>query len=476
MELREAASRQLFDPKTPADRLLEIAKHYPDLIPDVLTHPNAGGIAAEVGSILPQQGFAKSATQEQQEDPPTLRTKRIRRGAVLTAAVLGVVLAGIAVAWFTFGIKVNGAAGPQQAAEKLVKALENADGLGAYGAVAPSEREALKELLTLLQNLQQMDSERPTTSGAIWDGLTVSAADLTFSEVVVDPQIVRVDVTSGRVIINREAAGGGSEAVLEQWPSEPSVSGSQLSDLFVQGWPLYIDAAEARSHFTDAQQNPLPGVPLMAVEEGGRWYISPALTVAEIFWGATVGTWDPDYQYEELPEPIGARTPQQAALDLTAGVVAANNLGRSSDVVAGMPLVERRVLGLYLPHLAGGPLEIRTKIGLDGNFALVSQEEDRALLRPQALQWITSEVGYSVPSIVEVNGLCLQPLTPERSDPLCFDHYFSALMGVETTSDFSRVGLVSVQGPQGWQISVVETVLQSAGELISNLPRPSGES
>lgn len=52
MDLREVAGRQLFDPKTPADRLVEIAERYPDLIPDVMAHPNARALISTLGKWL----------------------------------------------------------------------------------------------------------------------------------------------------------------------------------------------------------------------------------------------------------------------------------------------------------------------------------------------------------------------------------------------------------------------------------------
>lgn len=500
MDPRTQAWQDLFDRGTSPERLQEIALNYPDFWEAVLEHPN---VYPELAQWISQQpvppahtgpDFTPGSSSLPDDDlRPAVPLETPASGSrvpkiLLTSLVLVLVLAlvGGLIFWFAIGRKIQGAATPEGAVEKLITAAVEADALSLYGSLAPSEIAPLREVLESAESLQDVEGGSEITSEleVIWSALEISVTDLEFELVELDDGIIRVDVVSGEIEIagnkrelKRQILAGYEQALQTAGVPEDMVAETlehweyNLQDFFDYNWPVraevadLFDAAESRSDYNGW----FTGIPIVTVEEGGRWYVSPMLTYGELFRVAHENDYYSEgrYRYGTVPEAAVAASPQEAFNNLAAGVERLAERGRPDEFIAALPLAERRLLGLHLALFdnagSGGKMDI------SGTVQVTSQSQNRAILQPEGVEVLfEDEWGYT--SEYEFDGLCGRyTYNWSSSDRFCLDRDLDDAIGFDLELDLTNLGLVAVKEGGNWHLSFANTFAQLAEVVLDNL-------
>lgn len=507
MDPRTEAWQDLFDRGTSPQRLQEIALNYPDFRQAVLEHPNvypelADWIAQQPAAVTPQPEVPAHAGSEFAPgkgylpdddlrpsvplETPTSGSRLPKILLVSAVSVLALALVGGLIFWLTIGRKIQGAATPEGAVEKLIAATVEADPLSLYGSLAPSEIAPMRELLEEAKSLQGVEGSDEAFSGLeeIWAELEISVTDLEFDLVVLDEGITRVDVIAGEVTIK------GNERELKnkilEWAehsletsglSEELVDGSiaemeyGLEDFFDYNWPVnaeiadLFDAAESHGDYNRW----FTGVPIVTVEEGGRWYVSPLLTYGELFRVMHETSYynAGPYRYGKVPDALDAASPQEAFTNLAAGVERLVERGRPNDFIAALPLAERRLFGLHsamFENAQGGG-----KLDIAGTVQVISQIGNRSILRPDGVV-IVYEDEWNYTYEYEFDGLC-GTYTDDwsYSSRFCLDKDLDDAAGFDLGLDLTNLGLVAVRENGNWHLSIVNSLAQLAAVALENI-------
>lgn len=218
-------------------------------------------------------------------DQPRSRAKLVV-GVVAVAALVG---AGVFAISRMAGSDAGGAESPEDAVRAFFDALDGEDALGAIDVLLPGERESLRdpaaELVDELRRLEVLSEDA--------DASDVGGIDLQF-------QLDEVDVSETNVddIVNVAVSG----------ESSVTVDGEELpiGDLILDN--VEIDQSELDTE----QRTEEFDLPLTAVRDDGRWYVSAFYTLAEtIRREATVEGEALDIPAEGLPA-VGGDRPEDA--------------------------------------------------------------------------------------------------------------------------------------------------------------------
>lgn len=488
------------DPTTDAAELAQIAAHRPDLRAHVASHPQAypellawlrdqgdPHVAAIVdsrvhASAVPSSGapaYAYPVADAAGTSTPHVPTSmapghaeaaydgwaspahevsvetsatppRRRKGIVIAgvAAGLALVLGGGAFAVSEFiGGKFKPAASPEQAAERLVDAVAAKDLLGIAGIMSPAETGALRDVV----------ADSSTSSGSVGSSVKQAARALDVLKIsvegvktrVVDLQdgLVRVELTDGTLTVDGDPAKL-ADLVLENLGSLP------MTDLGS------VDREETRDAIVDQLAGELPyrvdlgriaaeeDVPVfvMAVEEGGGWYVSPYLTLGEIAY-LDSGTDARRGTMLGAGEGAGGETPVEAADAL----VRAAARGDMRGLVAGLSLAERRVLSVYADT---SRLDI-DDIVVHGTFSQIEAGPRRALVVPDDLSLVADS--YDGRTTVTFDGVCVDvDLSYDGYGRLCLDK-------APLVSDLGLGGAAFVMVKEGdeWFLAPTESVVRA---------------
>lgn len=307
------------------------------------------------------------------ERPPTgsdVPAERPRRRWKVAAIAAGaVVLAGGAAfaatqLWFS---DRSGAATPEEAATQLVEGLGDLDGAAIVGALSPAEFAHFDSIgfdTDSLLDENRLD-ERVLDSGRrIIEALDVSVKDVDVRSEEIADGVAKVFIVDGTLTVDGDAdeivdaALDLSEVLAESWGSS---LGTGVTDLpteedrregvesLEEELPYTADAQELGESL--ARQLDLPddeAYPfVVAVEEDGRWYVSTYLTVAEYAWTAAGGG-----ERGRIPAADDLKEfddAESAASGMVEGVQSYLRTGDRDELLTVLPLVERRLAGLYLP-------------------------------------------------------------------------------------------------------------------------------
>jgi hypothetical protein len=193
--------------------------------------------------------------------------KRRSSGVVIAAAIGAVAVAGaaaFALVRLTGDDEAGGAATPEDAGLALLTAFENEDVLGMIDVLLPGERETLgdpaTELADELRRLQVLSESADLSA-------------VTGIDIVLEDETVDVEATNVDDIVNLDIGADGYV----------TVDGEQLpiGDLIVDNLPDDADLSELDADTSDAQDDVRMSLPITAVEEDGRWYVSLFYSVAE---------------------------------------------------------------------------------------------------------------------------------------------------------------------------------------------------
>ncbi len=217
----------------------------------------------------------------------------------------------------------GGADTAEDAGLSLLSALENEDILGMVDVLLPGERETLRDPVTdLVAELSRLEV---LTSDA-------SLSDVGGVDVVIESEAAAATPTNVEDITNVELSGTISV----------SVDGEALpiGDLIYDNVPE-ADPAEADVEATDPEPFQLP---LTAVREDGRWYVSLFHTVAELARAET----DLEIPAEAI-EPTGGDSPEDAFDAFLDGVEMLN----LEAIIAALNPQEFQALQRYAPAFIG---------------------------------------------------------------------------------------------------------------------------
>jgi hypothetical protein len=237
----------------------------------------------------------------EQTSPPAPARKR-SPGVIIAATVGGAAVIGAAVFGVTRLVSESGGGGaatPEEAGLALLTAMENEDVLGVMDVLLPGERETLKDpLVELTDELSRVE---------------VLSADASLSDVAgvdIELQDERVEVEETNVddIVNLQISARGSG----------TIDGEQLpiGDLVADNLPDDADLSELDAS-GEADQEELETLPITAVEQDGRWYLSVFHSVAEQARGTAE---EPVDIPAEGVTPVGGDSPEDAVDAFLGGV------------------------------------------------------------------------------------------------------------------------------------------------------------
>jgi hypothetical protein len=226
---------------------------------------------------------------EPSQPPPQRRSK----GVVVAATIGAVAIVGAAVFGVTRLVSDSGGGGaatPEEAGLALLTALENEDVLGVMDVLLPGERETLKDpLVELTDELSRIEVLSPDASLADVAGVDIELQD----------ERVQVEETNVDDIVNLEISARGTGTIDgEQLPIGDFVADNlpddtALSDLDASGEP----------------DQELETLPVTAVEQDGRWYLSVFHSIAE---NARRSAEEPVDIPAEGVTPVGGDRPEDA--------------------------------------------------------------------------------------------------------------------------------------------------------------------
>lgn len=423
---------ELSQADTTAERLAEIAQQHPELASEIDAHPNAypelrQWIREQQAANQPQLADSQAPQAQQftgstvpigqQEatpfpttpfdanaantgfgggpggyDPSTLGAPapRSRGRSILWISLASALVLLLAIGggvWWFIGSKLGGSASPEAAAEKLVKGFTTLDPLTLYGSFAPSEFAAFEESarrLTSIKPTEESTYDLDEASKKLAEAIDVQ----TTREIVVEAdelaeEVQRVTYVDGAIKIN-----GDKDEIVDLYLDVVRENAKTLSDEFEPDYdaleeglresldlPYTIDFKDIAQ---DMEGSPFDGVTLVTVKEGGSWYVSPMMTVA-------------DYAYLDaeasgnagkLGDAVVAGKPSETAVEAAdalgnAVVEFAEGSGELEEIAERLPLAERRIVSIYGPALIPEDASWSNEIDLEQSYQADKEDSSR---------------------------------------------------------------------------------------------------
>ncbi|MDR1152337.1 MAG: hypothetical protein LBK72_07675, partial [Bifidobacteriaceae bacterium] len=307
-----------------------------------------------IGPAAPVAGLAP--------DPSPRRLRRRRTWIIAGAVAAAVVLAGggTAAALLAASSLPHGASSPEGAVTAFVKAVQSKR-LPAMGfMLAPSEVGLIRQAMADVRPTDGAPSPSPDQAEALaaaWDSVTIDTSGMETSSEQIAEGVAVVTLTSGSITIDADTAAvgrlidtaGAASGPLAGLSSDlPATEAEEaLADL-ADSLPYTITAADIAD---DAGFLPR----LVAVEEEGKWYVSAAMSLAELVF-ANAATDNPALQ-RGTPLSAAERgefTDAEGAADqFVTGLSEAIGSGDVRALAAALPTAEARLLAVYGPAVWG---------------------------------------------------------------------------------------------------------------------------
>jgi len=396
-------------------------------------------------------------------EPPRSR-RGLWLGLVATAVVL--VGGGALAAYLMVFSKLDGAPTPEAAVTQLIEGIAHQDGIAVYGAISPSEIEGLSPVLSAQTGTADDEDARKKLL-TVLDALDVDLAGLDVDVEPIGDGLAKVSVVSGTLSVDGDAkeivdaladvyepAMGGLESLTpggtdEMWDHATAEVDKAL--------PWSIDAKDLAWDAKAGAQRPF----LVAVEEGGSWYVSPLMTLGEY---VNVETDGDRGAMPDLSSQAGADTAESAGTQFATAAAALFG-GDTGPMVAALPAAEARFFSVYVQAwLDDADGRTGNPTVDEASFVPTPIDDDRTRL---AIGRVA--LGGEHPAVVE--GVCVTDTTSGQK--MCADS--SPL--VEQLG-FDELGLVAVHADHGWNVSILATFadwssivgshleeLQDSGEL-----------
>jgi len=384
-------------------------------------------------------------------EPPRRRRTRMWVGiGVAVALVLGVGGAGYAYV----AAKLSGSATPEAAVTKLLDGVATKDPLALAGALSPAEFSPFKAVYGDLTD--RKDTGDPAVRAAVQkalDSVRITVDGLRTRTTTLDTGLAKVTITAGTVTVDGDA---GLIADAVATATEGSARG-----LFA------TDSADLRGQLSDELSAKLPyslnladdlafqggGPFLVTVQEKGRWYVSPLMTLGEYLAqsaGITRGAMPVAADAVRPKDPVDAAKQFAAALEK----VPSGDLG---PLAATLPLAERRFVDVYGQAFVdeatkGDPQGGGTLTMTSTDFQVVSQGRSSAEVAPTRLAFDLTD-GTGATQSVTTDGRCLTVESAGDSTHACTSD--QPLLG---TLGLDQLRLTTVTEDGGWYVSVFGTV------------------
>jgi hypothetical protein len=366
-----------------------------------------------------------------------------RRSSLAVVAVAIVALLGAG--GFALAYLQPDANTPEEAVRSLVEAVADEDVLGALDALAPSERELLKDtVVDVAEELRRLDvlSEDADLSGI--DGVDLSVSDLQLSAQELGEGVSLVSVR-------------GTASV--QVDAEALPLGSLVEE---QGSPFEAGFSESE---------PIEDLQLVAVEEDGRWYVSLFYSLAD---AARRSAGEPVPEFTAGVSPEGASSPEAAVRSLVDAGVALD----ARRVIALLPPDEAAALHDYAP-LFLDDLEAEAAEARE-SFSVAVRSLDLSVDRDGDEAAVTVD-GFDVEATVDgertamrYDGRCFHVELADGEEEETCGPAASALTGLvvplrgsPAESDApARSAIVTVERDGRWYVSPIRTVLRPLVEAL----------
>ncbi len=454
---------------------------------------------AQYGQPQPQYGHAEThpVTEVLPPLPETNQlqdrtAKRRRRNGWIVGISAAVVVILALGAWGVLALTSrSGADSPQAAAEKLLRSAAEFDVVTVSQMVAPSElgvvsgpaQEVMKSggggnpdadipgVQSALQELNAAGSSRlenfQTDNTDIADG--VVAMHVQSGELVIEGDSERYQ----QALNDLQTAMAYESALLEGANEDEAVRRAKedvapVTDLTL---PKTIDLTELNETPTMGMDMKLS---LVAVQERGRWYISPVMSMIETI---NVSSGNPVKHGNEVLPAKPAKTPEEAGMQFVDNLVSdviglSQGSGTLDGTIGSLALPERRVLSIFvLPMLeqalgSGGGFGGRLpQVTLSGEFERVSGLGEVMVLPKNV------KVSVGGQTQVTLTGTCAQLAMGGQKSCLSDTVPGFKALGLD------KLGLVTVKEDGGYVVSIYDTVrvwAQTAGENYLKL-RDAGE-
>lgn len=463
-------NRPAIDPAATGEQLSALAAQHPELHTAIALHPNAydglldwiasygddaakaavdyrrslaaapvaaAGPAAPVAPppprVLPE--FAAAAAPADPVMVPAasvLATKPKRRlkAPVIAVVAVALVLALGGGAWAVVNQLTRGAATPQAAAEKLVAAALDADPIGLYTVLAPSEanefRAAAEQLAGVKPDPQQSEASQKILAD-LAAATTITADDFEYETEEVASGVAIVRLVAGTIRIDGDSVRI-ADALVELarigLQAQPGYYGDledqleqvrqQYRDVLDDNLPWSFDVGDLLDEIQQNNGRPVPSpLAVVTVDEGG-WYVSPILSFAELASYYSLHLDDRGLRRgDEIAEPARYSSPEEALEGTADAMRRFVERGDYRDLVKSLALPDRRLWSLYGGVLLDAQMRWQLERLEAGDFQLsvapisadTTVDGDRARVAFDDLTFTYS--GDYLTTDVVVRGTCL---------------------------------------------------------------------
>lgn len=413
-----------------------------------------------------------------QPDATQPKTTRSTGRLLVSLALAAVVLIGVGSgAWVLVGFFRSGGAGsPEAAVNALADAVNAQDPLLAASVINPKELPFLTDLLAEVGSAQERVGVGG--KGKPVPGTEVKVTGLRLKAKELGPRVSRVTIRSGRLesSVNPKDLPGIVRELIEDQDPEPYRAKVELSELLED---VYVGDS-----YADLDLN------LIVVKEGRGWYVSPAMTVADMFGRLADIEWstggDRQVNFDDFGESDGfdkgADSPDGAIDDL-ADAISSGDVGA---LVAALPsdlgqfgLVYAEILQSAYEHVMAES-DFRSDKLPNNWFRLKSLDTTesggprgtRRVMVDSARAEIVDADGYS--STFEIDGLRIR-----KSDYGYTDLDLSGpdkLSRWVTDSLGGSASLIVRKIDGGWKVDPVSSLLDMATRLVARIDKELVES
>ena len=483
------------NPATPQARLAELAQSHPELQAAIAANPScypglldwidsvgdAGAkqavAAARAGTAAPVAAVAANpfAQPAPASSSPFATAAPVARAPkapgsrkplfIGLAAALVVLLVGGGVAFALFSSKFGGASSPEAAVSKALDAVKNMDVVALYGSLSPAELGSFSEAIDQLKGSAAGDDEdEPTDYAALLQevaGVTeITIEGLEYDVEEIGEGVAEVTITDGTFEMDTDSEVM-AQALVTAWsgPYRGILEGQGYSDSDIDDQIEYnTDTLENNLDDTmpvefdadDVEDNIGFELSFIAVQEGGSWYLSPILSYLEYMRDQN-NNYGGDWDLGELPDAADVaafETPEDAVAGLLDGGESLINDGDIDDLVAALPLAERRAVALYGESLGDNPGQ--WDAAWSDLELTIERNDSRALAQLDSLS-IDIDTEYDSLSL-DLEGVCADWQTDYNSGDGCLDDV-DALdeLGI------ADARLVVVQENGSWFVSALQT-------------------
>ncbi len=370
------------------------------------------------------------------------------RIAALWVAVLALLAGGV---FGAISLAGDGAESPEEAAQQMFDAIAGEDMLGVLESLAPSERGPYRDNLPdMVDELKRLGILSGDASLSDVKGLDLSFEDLRFTSRQLGEGVSSVTIASGKVSFR---------VVPRDLPL-----GDFVKDLIGEDLP-----AEAQTGSEAVASGDDAGLDLVAVHEGGRWYVSLHYSLAE---EARRSSGAPVPEFGKGLQADGEDSPEKA-------VEALIRAGAALDVQRAIELLppdEARALRDYAPLFIDDAKQAAADTGFKASVTSLELETKRNGGRAtvDVKRFALAFEMADARGTVSFDGECVTmsgPDVPAGEGRICPEDQGGPQALTDLASRMPTQGFVTVEQDGEWYVSPSRTVLESVVGALEALQR-----